>query len=150
MINRSRRFWLRRATVAVAPALPFISFIGHAQQPTAVLRIGMLLVARTPNHEDIQKFRDGLKEAGYVDGSSFPIQYAVADGDYERLPELAAALVHDNVQVIVVEGSVTALAAAHATSSIPIVMASVGDPVGTGLVSSLKHPGGNVTGLSMR
>jgi putative tryptophan/tyrosine transport system substrate-binding protein len=94
-------------------------------------------------------FRQGLRETGYVDGENVRIEYRRAEGKAERLPALAAELVALNVDVIVAAGgTLSALAAKRATTSIPIVFTGVGDPVGEGLVTSLARPGGNITGLS--
>jgi putative ABC transport system substrate-binding protein len=91
----------------------------------------------------------GLSEMGYIDGENYTVEYRAADGHYERLPELAADLVSRKVAVIVTTGgSPPALAAKSATSTIPIVFANVADPVGTGLVSNLARPGGNLTGFA--
>jgi putative ABC transport system substrate-binding protein len=95
-----------------------------------------------------EAFRQGLRELGYVEGQNILIQYRYAEGVEERLPNLAAELVQLNVDVIFVNGTTGTQAVKRATKTIPIVMASVTDPVGAGLVASLAHPGGNVTGVS--
>ena len=97
----------------------------------------------------MQAFRQGLRDAGYAEGRDVVIEWRSAGGDYARVPELAADLVQRKVEVIVVTTTVAAQAVKRATSTIPIVMALAADPVGSGLVASLAHPGGNVTGLSM-
>jgi putative ABC transport system substrate-binding protein len=94
-------------------------------------------------------FRQGLRELGYVEGRNLTIEYRWAAGKEERLPELAAELVRLKVDIIVASATPTIVAAKRATSTIPIVMAAVGDPVGSGLVASLARPGGNVTGLTL-
>jgi putative ABC transport system substrate-binding protein len=111
--------------------------------------IGVVLVAWSPAEGPVQEFRRGLREAGYIEGQSVVIEWQFASGDYDKVPGLVADLVQRKVDVIVVESTLAAKAAIQATSSIPIVMAVVGDPVGSGLVANLAHPGGNVTGLSL-
>jgi putative ABC transport system substrate-binding protein len=120
-----------------------------AQQPGSPRRIGVLLVISSPESKDVQQFRQGLLDAGYSEGRDVVIEWRAANGDYNRAPELAADLVQSKVDVIVVETTRAAQAVKGATSTIPIIMAIVSDPVGSGVVTSLAHPGGNVTGLSM-
>ena len=121
----------------------------YAQQPALPRRIGILLVARSPESEEWQGFQQGLRDAGYAEGHDLVIEWRLANGNYDLVPELAAELVKSKVDVIVTESTVAAQAVKRATSTIPIVMAIVADPVGSGLVTSLAHPGGNVTGLSL-
>jgi putative tryptophan/tyrosine transport system substrate-binding protein len=112
-------------------------------------RIGML--ERTPaavNSANVEALRLGLRELGYIEGETFTIEYRSADGRDERFPALAADLVGSRVDLIVARGTPAALAAKHATRTIPVVITGVGDPVGQGVVASLARPGGNVTGLS--
>ena len=151
MIRRlSRRAFVNSlVALAASPAILMQPHAASAQQRASPRRIGLLLVARSPQHEDVQQFRQGLRDAGYTEGRDVVIEWRSADGDYSRLPQLAADLVQSKVDVIVVEGTVSAKALTRATSTIPIVMASIADPVGSGLVANLAHPGGNVTGLSM-
>ena len=123
---------------------------GFAQQPAATIRrIGFLGVstptAWTPR---VDAFRAGLRDLGYVDGKNIVIEFRFAQGQYDRLPELAAELVRLKVDVIVTHSAPGALAAKHATATnpIPVVMTNVGDAVGSGIVPSLARPGGNITG----
>src|SRR5215470_19944301 len=114
--------------------------IAEAQQPKKVPRIGYLVsVSRSSTREvgQVEAFRQGLRELGYVEGQNIAIEYRYAEGVEERLPNLAADLVQLNVDVIFVTGTTGTQAAKRATKTIPIVMASVTDPVGTGLVASL-------------
>ncbi len=120
-----------------------------AQQTTKIPRIGLLSPfspsAAAPWH---QAFRQGLRDLGWVEGKNISIEYRYAEGRNDRLPELAADLVRLKVDVIVASITTDALAAKSATRAIPIVMASAGDPIASGLVESLARPGGNITGLS--
>jgi putative ABC transport system substrate-binding protein len=101
------------------------------------------------SEEWVKAFREGLRDAGYVEGRDIVMEWRPADGNYDRVPQLAADLVQRKVEVIVADGTIPTRAAKRATATVPIVMVSVADPVGSGLVANLAHPGGNVTGLSM-
>jgi putative tryptophan/tyrosine transport system substrate-binding protein len=114
--------------------LPSVGFMGNS---TAVLEANL-----------VGAFRHGLRELGYEQGRNIVIEYRWAEGDYERFPALVAELIAAQVDVIVTAGTPAALAVKKATSTVPLVMVAVGDPVGTGLVSNLARPGGNLTGLS--
>jgi putative ABC transport system substrate-binding protein len=94
-------------------------------------------------------FLEGMRALGYVEGQNLVLEYRYADGQFERFPALAAELVRLPVEVLLVGSTQAALAAKDATTTIPIVMAGAGDPVGSGLVASLAQPGGNITGLSV-
>jgi len=126
----------------------------EAQQAASLPRIGFLLTAslsdpRVPPF--LQAFRQGLRELGYlgyVEGQNIAIEFRWAEGQYDRLPGLAAELVRLKVNVIVAGGPNAIQAAKQATETIPIVMAAVADPVATGFVASLARPGGNITGIS--
>jgi putative ABC transport system substrate-binding protein len=119
----------------------------QAQQPGKVFRIGFLsLPTRDSLPKRIETFRMGLRELGYQEGRDLVIEYRWADGDYARLPSLFADLVRLKVDVIVTHGTPGALAAKNATTTIPIVMAVVGDALGSGIVGSLGRPEANVTG----
>jgi putative tryptophan/tyrosine transport system substrate-binding protein len=100
------------------------------------------------NVANLSAFQKGLREFGYVEGQNLLFEYRSADGRTERFPGLAAELVDLKVDLSVTRGTPAALAAKQATQTIPIVMASNGDPLGSGLIAGLAHPGGNVTGLS--
>jgi putative tryptophan/tyrosine transport system substrate-binding protein len=119
-----------------------------AQQPAAPWHIGVLSVSYSPESSEAREFRQGLVDAGYSEGRDVLIEWRSANGDYGRVSQLAADLVYGKVDVIVVGNTVAAQALQRATSTIPIVMAAVADPVGSGLVASLAHPGGNITGLA--
>src|SRR5215469_15931534 len=121
----------------------------RAQQSSTMRRIGFL----GPLSEQTQlqwttAFLKGLRDHGWIEGTTISIDYRWAEGRSDRFAELAAELVQRNVGVIVTAGTELTLAVKQATASIPIVFAAAGDPVGTGLVGSLARPGGNVTGLS--
>jgi len=114
-----------------------------------VYRIGVLeTMSATLNTANLDAFRQGLRELGYVGGRDFVIEYRSADGRPERFAGLATELVRLKVDVIVTRGTPAVLAAAKATGSIPILMATSADPTDFDIVSSLARPGGNVTGLS--
>jgi putative ABC transport system substrate-binding protein len=119
-----------------------------AQQATKVWRIGYLGYAYPSQARDLDAFRDRLRDLGYVERKNLVIESRSAESSFERLPALAAELVNLKLDVIAAIGNRTIMALMRATQTLPIVMISGGDPVGTGLVSSLAHPGGNVTGLS--
>jgi putative ABC transport system substrate-binding protein len=139
----------RRAFLAVAAAGGFIAMpaVTRAQQAGKVDRIGFLSLGSGPTAP--VTFREGLRELGYVEGRNLIIEYRWAAGKAERLPEMAAELVRLKVEVIVGVTTPGIEAARRATSTIPIVMAAVADPVGSGLVASIARPGGNVTGLTL-
>ena len=96
----------------------------------------------------MEAFRQELRKLGWIEGKNITIEYRFGEQKLERIPELAADLVRLKVDLIVVTGTPSALAAKRATTTIPIVMTSGSDPVGAGLVASLARPGGNVTGFS--
>jgi len=123
-----------RAVRAQQKATPVVGFLGSSS-----------FELRAPN---VSAFRQGLSETGYVEGENVAIEYRWAEGDYDRLPALAADFVLHKVDVIAALGLPSALAAKRATSTIPIVF-SIGDPVERGLVTSLARPSGNLTGISL-
>ena len=123
--------------------------LADAQQAGKIFRIGYLDSGTAAGRAVlVETFRRELTKLGWVEGKNITIEYRFAEQKSERLPELAADLVRLKVDLIVTQGTPVALAAKSATTTIPIVMASGGDPVGAGLVASLARPGGNVTGLS--
>ena len=123
--------------------------MAEAQQAGKIFRIGFLDASIASGSAVLVKaFRQELTKLGWIEGKNITIEYRFAEQKNERLPELAADLVRLKVDLIVVAGTPPALAAKSATTTIPIVMASVADPVGAGLVASLARPGGNVTGFS--
>ncbi len=137
----------RRDTVLALLALGIVSPELLAQQAKKVPRIGVLIT--TTLEPFASQFRDELRKLGYDDGSTIQIEFRMADGNPKVLPGLAEELIRLRVGIIVASLTPAAIAAKHATRTIPIVMAGVGDPVGTGLVASLARPGGNITGLSL-
>jgi len=121
----------------------------HAQQPEKILRIGLLDSSNASGRAGLlETFQQELNKLRWIEGKNIIIEYRFAEGKSERLPDLAAELVRLKVDLIVVAGTPSASAAKKATNTIPIVMATAGDPVGAGLVASLAQPGGNVTGFS--
>jgi putative ABC transport system substrate-binding protein len=144
-----RAFVSSLAALAAGAAIAFTSRGACAQQATSPRRIGVLLVGPSLESKEAQAFRQGLRDAGYVEGRDVVIEWRSASGDYDKVAGLAADLVQSKVDVMVVDGTVGTRAATRATSTIPIVMPIVADPVGSGLVANLAHPGGNVTGLSL-
>ena len=139
----------------------FITLLGGAvtawplaartQQPAKIPRIGYLVTGSLESPEartTLDAFRQGLRRLDYVEGQNIVIEYRAADGKIERFPNLAAELVRLEVDLIVASNTPAALAARQATAVIPIVAPVMGDPVADGLVASLAHPGGNVTGLT--
>ena len=147
MIRDLRLFALAALIACLGPFT--LASAADAQQPALPGHIGIILVGTTPDSKEVQAFRQGLRDAGYVEGRDVAIEWRPANGDYALVPEFAAELIQRKVDVIVVESTFAAQAVKSATSTIPIVMAIVSDPVGSGLVTSLAHPGGNVTGLAM-
>jgi putative ABC transport system substrate-binding protein len=120
-----------------------------AQQPGKVYRIGFLSPRSPSDVGRLAAFRQSLRELGYVEGQNIVIESRWAEGEYDRLPGLAAELVRLKVDVIVTYAAPAIQAAKRATGTIPIVMAGAIDPVASGLVTSVARPGGNITGLSL-
>src|SRR6266545_5000196 len=140
---------LKLPALALGGLLLAVCLPAQAQQPAKVWKIGVLVsTSRAQNASREDNLWQGLRQLGYVEGKNVTLEYRYADGQLDRLPQLASDLVGLRVDVIVVSGTRAAVAAKQATSTIPIVLAGVGDPVQAGLVSSLSHPGSNVTGGS--
>ena len=139
----------KKITTLTLGALLFALCLSAEAQQKKNARIGFL-GATSPSVEAarIDAFRQGLRELGYVEGKNIVIEWRWAEGKAERLPGLAAELVRLNVDVIVTGGSTSTDAAKRVTTTIPIVMTQVNDPVGSGVVASLARPGGNLTGLA--
>jgi len=130
------------AIIACLPA-------AHAQQRGKPQRIGLLIpVSAQAAAANVAAFRQGLRDLGYTEGRDVALEYRNADGKDNFLPGFAAELVQAGVDVILTWGTPAARAAKEATSKIPIVMAAIADPTGTGIVQSLARPGGNITGLT--
>jgi putative ABC transport system substrate-binding protein len=138
-----RREFLALMVVAGAVSRLAGPWAAHAQQK--MHRVGILLVGSA---ETMGPFREVLGELGYVEGRDVVFEVRSAEGNAELLPQLAAEIVRSRVDVIVASLTPAAIAAKNATRDIPVVMAPAGDPVSTGLIASLAHPGGNVTGVS--
>ena len=144
MLTVNRRVFL--TTLAAAVVSPLVA---DAQEPAKLHRVGMLeRTSMAVNAINVDSFRQRLRELGYVEGSGFVIEYRSVDGLDERFPNLASELVGLRPDVIVTRGTPAALAVRNATTTVPVVIVGVGDPVGQKLVASLAHPGGNITGLS--
>src|SRR6478672_8086681 len=150
MIIFRRLFLNCRVALAFSAILLAVGVPANAQQqPGKIWKIGVLVStthALNASRED--NLWQGLRRLGYVEGRNVALEYRYADGQLDRLPELAGELIGLNVDVLVVSGTRAAVAAKQATNTIPIVLAGVGDPLQAGLVNSLSHPGTNVTGLS--
>jgi putative tryptophan/tyrosine transport system substrate-binding protein len=134
--------------VTLALGLLVAPLAAHAQPPTHVHRIGWL-ASTTPTRPFVEAFLEEMRALGYVEGQHLVMEYRGAAGHYERFPALAAELVRLPVDVLMTVGNThAALAAKQGTTTIPIVMVGLDDPVGSGLVASLARPGGNITGLT--
>ncbi len=137
---------MRMIGLVLTLILTLAPLAAEAQQPPKVVQIGTLS-AFSPSARE-EAFRQGLRDLGYVEGQNVTIRPRYAEGRFAKLPELAAELVRLNVDVIVASPTEAIRAAQRATTTIPIVMAISGDAVGSGIVASLAHPGGNITGLT--
>jgi putative ABC transport system substrate-binding protein len=135
--------------VVLAVAFMALPRVTGEQRPAKAPRLGILSLASATSTPMFEAFQRGLQELGYVVGENITIEYCLAAGKVERLAELAADLVQLAVDIIVTEGNAASQAAKEATGRIPIVMGVVGDPVQGGIVTSLAHPGGNITGVTL-
>src|SRR5262245_6618574 len=138
-----------RLLMMLALSLLTVTLAAQAQPVGKVARIGILTPASEASTPVFDAFRQGLRELGYVEGKNITLEFRFAAGRAERLPALAAELVQLPVDVILTDTGAAAQAAKNATTTIPIVMGTSGDPVRTGLVTRLARPGGNVTGLTL-
>jgi putative ABC transport system substrate-binding protein len=147
----ARRRYLLFAFTALVTCLGgfWLISVAEAEQPIAPRRIGLLAVGFSPRDKEVEAFREALHDAGYAQGRDIVVEWRFANGDIHRVPELMADLLKSKVDVIVVDSTPGTVAAKRATSTIPIVMTTVADPVGSGLVANLAHPGSNVTGLTI-
>jgi putative tryptophan/tyrosine transport system substrate-binding protein len=135
---------------ALAGGFVVASSVNDAQPATKVYRIGFLALATAESAVGIfRALKDGLRDLGYVDGRNIVLEPRYGDGRQERLPELASELVRLRADVIVAGTNPAVAAAKRATTTIPIVMASVADPVGAGFIANLARPGGNITGVTI-
>jgi putative tryptophan/tyrosine transport system substrate-binding protein len=138
-----------RLVVTLALVILTAPLASDAQPPGKSRRVGILTAVTAPTIEPLHAlFRQELRERGYVEGQHIVLESRSAEGQYERLPALAAQLVALPVDILVTWGTPAAVAAKQATSTVPIIVLAVGDPVGSGIVASLARPGGNVTGLT--
>jgi putative tryptophan/tyrosine transport system substrate-binding protein len=142
--------WRSTVGVMVTLVLSILTVrLGTEAQPRQVPRIGYLAIGTVAPHGSLlDAFKQGLHDLGWIEGQTITIEYRWVAGQMDRLPALAAELVHLQVDCIVTTSTPVSQAAKGATTSIPIVMAVSADPVGTGLVASLARPGGNITGMS--
>lgn len=141
---KRRQFFLFAGALLSAPLVSFAQ-----QQSGKVPRIGWLVPStRAAQEVVLEEYRSGMRDLGYLEGRNVETEYLYADGQFDRLPGLAAELVAHKVDIIVTASTPGCLAAKQATKMIPIVFATSSDPISTGIVASLARPGGNITGLS--
>jgi putative tryptophan/tyrosine transport system substrate-binding protein len=139
----------RRTVLAPVATLLLLSKAVQAQQLKKIPHIGFLTALPSAAVTDrLDAFRQGLTELGYVEGKNIQVEYRFGDGKVDQIPRIASEMIDMNLDVIVSAGPVVSIAFKKATSTIPIVLAFDNDPVGSGFVSSLAKPGGNITGLS--
>jgi putative tryptophan/tyrosine transport system substrate-binding protein len=135
-------------SLAIGGLLLALGSCAEAQQPKKVPRIGVVVSGGPVLPSTHEAFRQGLRDLGYVEGQNLLIEYRYGEGKLDRMPGLVNELVEQKVDILFVTNQVAIHAAKKTTKTIPIVMVSGNDPVMAGLVDSLAHPGGNVTGLS--
>ena len=139
----------RKLLVALGASVIAAPLGSFAQQPIKVRRIGFLWEGEQSEYvQYVDAFNAGMRELGYAEGKDYAIEHRSAQNDLARLPALAAELIALNVNVIVPGGTSSAVAASKATREIPILIAIIGDPIGSGLAATLQRPGANVTGLT--
>jgi putative tryptophan/tyrosine transport system substrate-binding protein len=144
-IQNRKWLWLSVITFVLVAS----GAVAQAQQTGQVPRIGFLGNSTAALEANlIGPFREGLHDLGYIEGKNIVIEWRWAEGKYERFPSLIAELIASKVDLIVTAGTPATIALKKATTTLPLVMIAVGDPVGSGLIASLAHPGGNLTGLT--
>jgi putative ABC transport system substrate-binding protein len=140
----------RKLVIAIGASALAIPLFARAQQTDRIRRIGVLqqyAATDTEGQRRTSAFLMGLQELGWKEGQNFSLEIRYANGMFERAPALVAELLQAHVDVLVTAGTETVEAARNATKTVPIIMATIGDPVGAGIIASLARPGGNITGL---
>ena len=136
------------STFILAALIPTSVPLAHAQKQTTIPRVGILRPGSPPD-PNLEVFLQGLRDLGYMEGKNILLELRFAEGKQDRLPELAAELVRLKVDALYGGSTPVIFALKQATKTIPIVFTTTSDPIGTGMVASLAHPGGNLTGMSM-
>ena len=137
------------ACLSVCALLVALSFAVEAQQPTKIPRIGYLSPGdANGSSASVEPFQQGMRELGYIEGKNILVECRYAEGKLDRIPSLVAELVQLKPEVLVVISLLSIRAAKQATKTIPIIIMSTQDPVATGIIDSLAHPGGNITGVT--
>ena len=140
----------RREFIAILGGVAGWPIAVHGQQLKKIPRVGFLgLTSPAAHAQFLEAFRRGLRDLGYIDGESISVEYRWAEGQYDRLPQLATDLIREKVDLVVTYGSEGALAAKRSITTVPVVAVAVGDFVGAGVVTNLPKPEANVTGLSL-
>ena len=135
------------SSILIAAMLLTVGVIAEAQQAGKIPRVGILFIGGK-DQPHLESFKQGLRALGYAEGKNIILEYRYAEGNQDRLGDLAAELVRDRVDVLVTTAAISAKAAQRITQTVPIIM-TTGDPLEQGLAASLARPGGNVTGLSV-